>query len=99
MASWARAEHIAPPGATRSGFIRPSRDPPELFDDGELRGCPPPELCVDAPTVSTFFAVPGGVVVAPCVDPRSPDAKTARYDGWSTMNESAEFESVVYSPG
>ena len=36
VASCARAEHISPPGATRSGFIRPSRVPPELFDDGEL---------------------------------------------------------------
>ena len=89
VASCARAEHISLPGATRSGFILPSRVPPELFDAGELVGCSPPVPCVDAPTVSTFFAVPGGVVVAPCVEPRSPEAKTARYDGWSRMNESA----------
>ena len=65
VASLARAEQISTPGATKSGFTLPSSVPPELFDHTEPCGSVPPTPVVEAPIVNTFFAVPGGVVVAP----------------------------------
>ena len=59
-ASWALAEQILTPGATNSGFIRPS----EVGPDGDsLETCPgdsePNAPVVEAPTVREFFAVLG----------------------------------------
>ena len=72
-ASWAScalAEQIATPGATMSGLIRPSAVVP--LDEKlatEPSALEPNEPVVDAPTVITFFAVPGGVIPPPAKSP------------------------------
>ena len=78
-ASWALAEQILTPGATNSGFIRPS----EVGPDGDsLETCPgdsePNAPVVEAPTVREFFAVLGDET------PESdifPDEKTTNISG------------------
>ena len=78
-ASWARAEHIITPGATKSGFIRPSEVGPE---DDSLKTCPmgsePKAPVVEAPTDKAFFAVLGEVTPD---TPISPTEKITRNSG------------------
>ena len=64
-ASLALAEHIITPGATRSGLIRPSKVVPiEEVEETEPAEGLPYDPVVDEPIVSTFFAVPGGVILS-----------------------------------
>ena len=58
------AEHIITPGATKSGFILPSRVVPfEDVGNTSPEGKLPNEPVVDVPMVRTFLAVPGGVIL------------------------------------
>ena len=75
-ASWALAEHSATPGATMSGLIRPSAvSPLEEKVGTEPSSILPYDPVVDAPTVRTFLAVPGGVIPPP---PKSPAENKTR---------------------
>ena len=98
-ASSALAEQIITPGATRSGFMRPSRVVP--LDENPVTvpsAVLPYAPVVEAPTVRTFLAVPGGVTLLAPLEPRSPAEKSTRKRGKSTRNESADLESELYSP-
>ena len=70
-ASSARAEQIPSPGATKSGFILPSRVGPS--DEYELTV--PFTL---EPIERTFLAVPGAVIWDDPLPPLSPTEKTGR---------------------
>ena len=78
-ASFARAEHIITPGATRSGLMRPSRVVPleEVEDTAPDSGLPYDPV-VEDPIVNTFFAVPGGVMLSYPFSPKSPAENNTR---------------------
>ena len=80
-ASSALAEQIITPGATMSGLMRPSKVVPLDEKPGtEPSGVLPCAPVVEAPTVRTFFAVPGGVTLFP-LEPRSPAENRTRKRG------------------
>ena len=79
IASSALAEQIEIPGATKSGLIRPSLVVPLEEELATLpSGVLPYAPVVDAPTVRTFFAVPGGVIPP---DAKSPAENSTRNRG------------------
>ena len=79
IASSALAEQIDTPGATRSGFILPSLVVPIDEEMATLpTGTLPYDPVVDAPTVRTFLAVPGGVIPP---EPKSPAENSTRNRG------------------
>ena len=98
-ASSATAEQIITPGATRSGLMRPSRVTPLDENPGTMPSAVLPYApVVEAPTVRTFLAVPGGVTLLAPFEPKSPAGKRTKKRGKSTRNESADLESELYSP-
>ncbi len=87
------------PGATTSGFTRPSKLGPsdEKFATAPAPGVPLAPV-VDAPTAMTFFAVAGEVTWEAPDPPRSPTEKMGVKSLRSWTKVSTERASAVYCP-